>query len=72
MVYTLVHALKAFSKPLRKPLLAVSNYEVLLSFYFSLSLFFFFLAKRELLSLHGTAKYPAIIIDTCGLQLSFY
>ena len=33
---------------------AVSNYEVLLSFYFSLSLFFFFLAKRELLSLHGS------------------
>ena len=38
-----------FSKPLCKPLFAVSYYEVLLSLYFSLSLFFLFLAKRELL-----------------------
>ena len=37
MVYTLAHKLKAFSKPLHKPLLAVSNYEVLLLFYFSVS-----------------------------------
>ena len=47
---------KSFSKALCKLLLALSNYEVLLSFYFSLSLFFFFLAQRELLSLHGELK----------------
>ena len=43
---------KPFSKPLCKVLLAVSNYEVVLSFYFSLFLFFFFQAKCELLSLY--------------------
>ena len=53
-LYTLAHALKVFSKsPCKsKPLLVVSSYEVLLPFYFSLSLFLFFLAKCELLSLH--------------------
>ena len=42
----------SFSKLLCKALLAISNYEVVLLLYFSLSLFVFFQAKCELLSLH--------------------
>ena len=62
MVYTLAHALK--SKPLCKPLLAANNYEVLLSFYLSLSLFFFCLAKRELLSLHVYLPTLSVVKET--------